>query len=298
MKSKNSSSIWLLVVTIMAGVGFFVMVPLMTDRLTTSVSSSQSLSNNPVAAKHYNSKTPFVEDNANKLSETTRNRIADLNQNATDVPGHPQLLVVTVDSLKGIPISDLAVEKGKQYGIGAKDANSGLVYVLAVKEHKDFLATGYGMESHITDAMATKMLDSDDSHTPFRDGDYDKGINAILSKIQPYFLGDLKASDYSKSNSNTSADNDSSMMMPFVIISTLIMFVFVAIDDNVNSWVTRKDGGPLGSNGRKRSSSEDDDDDDWHSSSSSYSYSSSSSSSSDWSGGGGDFGGGGGGSSW
>ena len=37
------------------------------------------------------------------------------------------------------------------------------------------------------------------SRTAFSDGDFDKGVNTVLSTVQPYFLGEQKASDYPKS---------------------------------------------------------------------------------------------------
>ena len=155
-------------------------------------------SSNPNFAKRIDPKTPFVEDNARVLTAKTRRRIADLNQRAVVEPGQPQLLVVTVDSLKGVSISDLANKKGRQYGIGSKDAHPGLVYVVSVKNRKDHLATSDSMRSKITKHMAVTMLESKSSRTAFSDGDFDKGVNTVLSTVQPYFLGEQNASDYPK----------------------------------------------------------------------------------------------------
>lgn len=164
---------------------------------------TKPIDSNPAFAKHFDSKTPFVEDNANKLSETTRKRVADLNQRAADEPGHPKLLVVTVDSIKGFSLAKLADKKGEQYGIGSKESNQGLVYVVAVKERRDYLATSRGMKSKITPFMASDIIDSNVSFSKgnhnFNEGDFDKGINTVLSTVQPYFLGERTASDYPKS---------------------------------------------------------------------------------------------------
>ena len=145
----------------------------------------------------------FFEDNANKLSETTRKRVADLNQRAANEPGHPKLLVVTVDSIKGFSLAKLADKKGEQYGIGSKESDQGLVYVVAVKKRRDYLATSRGMKSKITPFMASDIIDSNVSFSKgnlnFNEGDFDKGINTVLSTVQPYFLGKYTASDYPKS---------------------------------------------------------------------------------------------------
>lgn len=224
-----------------------------------------------ITQKNYNAETPFVEDNAKQLSDDTIKRIADLNKQASDTEGKPQLLVVTVQSLDGHDIAEFAAEKGKQYGIGDKDANSGLVYVVSIDDHKDFLATGYGMEDKITDAMATDLLDSDDSHDLYKDDDYDGGVNVILDKVQPYLLGEKTPAQYDEEQ----AANKKKMI--FIIALCLIFGIPTALF--LISFLDIS-GGSGGSGGYYGSSG------------------SSGGSSGGWSGGGGSFGGGGGGSSW
>ena len=197
MASKNSKDTkcsarlgWAFNITIISLLSIAMLITLLLPSPTSS---------NPNFAKRIDPKTPFVEDNARVLTAKTRRRIADLNQRAVVAPGQPQLLVVTVDSLKGVSISDLADKKGRQYGIGSKDAHPGLVYVVSVKDRKDHLATSDTMHSKITKNMAVTMLESKSSRTAFSDGDFDKGVNTVLSTVRPYFLGERKASDYPKS---------------------------------------------------------------------------------------------------
>lgn len=155
-------------------------------------------SSNPNFAKREDPKTPFVEDNARVLTAKTRKRVADLNRRAASEPGSPQLLVVTVNSLDRFSINKLANQKGKQYGIGSKDTHPGLVYIVSAEDNESYLATGNSIDSKITQPMATHMLESKAVAASFKEGDYDKGVNTVLSTIQPYFLGERKASDYPK----------------------------------------------------------------------------------------------------
>ena len=219
-----------------------------------------------IEKKNYNEKTPFVEDNAHVLSEDTYDYIKNLNDELQSTKLKSQILVVTISDLDGNSIADVAAKKGEQYGIGNSKTDSGLVYVLAVNDHKDFLATGYGMESVITDSMATDILDNDKSHDAYKDNNYDKGLMNNLKQIKPYLIGEKTKTDYKKEKEK---DNKITMWIIIILIiigcPTIIALAILFNDDDSSS----------GSSGGWSSDSSD-----------------------GWSGGGGDFGGGGGGSSW
>ena len=77
------------------------------------------------------------------------------------------------------------------------------------------------MQSKITKHMAVTMLESKSSRTAFSDGDFDKGVNAVLSTVQPYFLGEQKASNYPKAIS----ENGRSFIVIVVLgIVTSVLF--------------------------------------------------------------------------
>lgn len=234
--------------------------------LSACSSSKVASPDQQIEKKNYNEKTPFVEDNAHVLSKDTYNYIKNLNDELQSTKLKSQILVVTISDLDGNSIADVATKKGEQYGIGNSKTDSGLVYVLAVNDHKDFLATGYGMESVITDSMATDILDNDKSHDAYKDNNYDKGLMNNLKQIKPYLIGEKTKTDYKKEKEK---DNKITMWIIIILIiigcPTIIALAILFNDDDSSS------GG-------------------WSSGSSS--------SSGSWSGGGGGFGGGGGGSSW
>jgi len=70
-----------------------------------------------------------------------------------------QMAVVTIPTLSGIPISDYAVRIGKEWGVGAKGVNNGVVLLLATKDRKVFIATGYGAEEILTDARCKQIIE-------------------------------------------------------------------------------------------------------------------------------------------
>ena len=71
------------------------------------------------------------------------------------------IVVVTVPRLGGEPIEDFAVRVGKQWGVGRKGEDRGIVVALAIEERRVFIATGYGVEGFLPDGKVGGILDGE-----------------------------------------------------------------------------------------------------------------------------------------
>jgi uncharacterized protein len=69
-----------------------------------------------------------------------------------------QMAVVTVDSLDGDDVADVANKLYHQWGIGKKGKDEGILILFAIKDHKDRAEIGYGLEAIITDADSGAIL--------------------------------------------------------------------------------------------------------------------------------------------
>src|SRR5215471_7939484 len=69
-----------------------------------------------------------------------------------------QMAIVTVDSLEDEPIEDVANRLFRQWGIGKKGKDEGLLVILAIRDRKQRAEVGYGLESVITDGYAGSVL--------------------------------------------------------------------------------------------------------------------------------------------
>ena len=69
-----------------------------------------------------------------------------------------QVALVTVDSLDGEPIEDFANDLFHRWGIGHKGQNDGLMLLLAVKDRKDRVEVGYGLEPILPDGFVGDVL--------------------------------------------------------------------------------------------------------------------------------------------
>jgi len=110
-----------------------------------------------------------------------------------------QIYVVTVKNLNGYEPSDFAFRLGEKWGIGQKGKNNGIVILIKPKIGNDrgraFIATGYGMEEVIPDAVARRIVDNE-MIPYFRGNRYYKGINAAVDVIIDLAAGLYTADEY------------------------------------------------------------------------------------------------------
>ncbi len=122
--------------------------------------------------------TDYVSDFANVLSPDTRQQLDQL-CGEVDHQANAQIAVVTIKSLEGQAIQDYAVELWDKWKIGRKDR--GVLVLLAVQDHKYWIATGYGVEGILTDAQAGVI---GRQMVPYlRQGDYDDAVSLAVNQI-------------------------------------------------------------------------------------------------------------------
>ena len=96
----------------------------------------------------------LVNDNIHLLTETQRE---DLEQKliAYDDSTSNQILIYTTDDIGDYNIDEFAVALGRKWGVGGKEFNNGVVFVVYRSKdntkRKVFIATGYGLEGSIPD---------------------------------------------------------------------------------------------------------------------------------------------------
>ena len=64
-----------------------------------------------------------------------------------------QVAVVTVDSLEGAPIEDFTNDLARKWGVGHKGQSDGLMLLLAIKDRKQRVEVGYGLEPILPDGF-------------------------------------------------------------------------------------------------------------------------------------------------
>jgi uncharacterized protein len=101
--------------------------------------------------------TGYVNDFAHAIDAQSAAQIETYAGNVERATG-AQFAIVTVDTLDDEPIEDVAVRLFKEWGIGKKGTDEGLLILLAIKDHKNRVEVGYGLEPVITDGYAGGVL--------------------------------------------------------------------------------------------------------------------------------------------
>ena len=110
-----------------------------------------------------------------------------------------RLLVIIVDTLCGLPESDLAFDIGEKWGIGKAGFDNGLVLLVKPNgppgQRKVFIAIGYGLEGGIPDLMAKRVVDNE-IIPRFKEGNYYAGINAGTTVLMDIAKGEYDEQSY------------------------------------------------------------------------------------------------------
>ena len=69
-----------------------------------------------------------------------------------------QIAIVTLQSVEGQPVEDVANDLFRRWGIGQKNEDNGLLFLLVVGERRSRLEVGRGLEPYITDGRAGATL--------------------------------------------------------------------------------------------------------------------------------------------
>lgn len=147
----------------------------------------------------------YVQDYAGVISAPVRRYLLDLGQQL-DQKTTAQLVVVTVKSLKGAPLEDYSLQVLRQWGIGNKEKNNGVLMLVSTGDRKSRIEVGYGLEGKLTDSFTGKIQDQ--FMIPyFRKGTYEEGIakgyEALAQSIAREYNVQLAISGYANHSPGT-----------------------------------------------------------------------------------------------
>ena len=92
------------------------------------------------------------------------------------------LMVVSVTSLDGEDVATYANNILRTWGVGGKESDQGLIFLIAPTERKVRIETGYGLEQYLPDVLASRIIR--EQVTPkFKADDMPGGINAGIDAI-------------------------------------------------------------------------------------------------------------------
>ncbi|MEW5974421.1 MAG: TPM domain-containing protein [Acidobacteriota bacterium] len=124
--------------------------------------------------------TGYVNDFTGTIDETSRRQIEGLCRQVEEKTG-AQIAVAVVASLEGRPIEDYAVDLFKQWSVGQKGQNNGLLLLVAMQDRKSRIEVGYGLEPVITDGFSGDVLRA--IRPFFRANQYGQGLYEAVQML-------------------------------------------------------------------------------------------------------------------
>ena len=135
----------------------------------------------PAAAQTFPQLTGRVVDQANLLSPEQEGALTGKLAALEQQTGR-QFVVATVSSLEDRTIEDYGYRLGRTWGIGDEKRDDGVILLVAPKEKKVRIETGYGARVFLTDAVSSVIIR--ESILPrFKAGDFPGGITAGADQI-------------------------------------------------------------------------------------------------------------------
>jgi len=130
-----------------------------------------------------------------------------------------QIVVVTLADIGGNEISNFGVELAHKWGIGQKGKDNGILLLVAIKERKVTIQTGYGVEHLLTDALASRIIRN--VITPnFKQGNYYRGLDQATDTVFQILSG-----EYQNDTPSSTYQGEKSFKFIGIIIFIIIMFV-------------------------------------------------------------------------
>lgn len=125
--------------------------------------------------------TGFVNDFANIIDDDTQAKLETQLSSYKESSNH-EVVVVTVKSLEGDYIENYAVKLFEEWGIGNKEKDNGILFLVASEDKKVRIEVGYGLEGALIDSQANQIIQWY-VLPAFKEGNYSLGVLEGANKI-------------------------------------------------------------------------------------------------------------------
>lgn len=163
----------------------------------------------------------YVNDYARVFTENQKAELEDMLVRYFDSTS-TQIVVVTTPSLEGGDASQYAIELGEKWGIGNKEKDNGVVFLVAPTERKMFIATGYGSEIKLTDAFLTRIRENY-ILPEFKKGDYYTGVKSGITQMINRLSGEFQK------DPSENSDEVKLTMSEIIVIVLILFFILFTI---------------------------------------------------------------------
>ncbi len=161
----------------------------------------------------------LVNDAANVLSPEQR-QILEQKLVALDDSTSNQIAVVLIPTLDGYEVQEYANKLFREWGIGSKGTNNGVLILAAIDDRKVWIEVGYGLEGAIPDIVASDIY-RNKIVPAFKEGNYYRGIDDAVNALGKAAAGEYKIKRERKGSGRTTGKS----ILTFVIILFVVLMI-------------------------------------------------------------------------
>jgi uncharacterized protein len=197
--------------------------------------------------------TTEVVDAAGAMNDSARLALEDELESFESSTGH-HVVVYIGETTGNVPLETWTARTAQAWKVGEKGKDDGAILFLFMKDRKVRIEVGYGLESTLTDAAASRIIvknivpamkrgDADDAVTD--------GASAMLAAIDPTYQTLPTTTDDSDGTGNSGLDLVLTIVGRLLSIGQFAFYAFIAFVVVMHIYTARKYGDLIVSEGRK-----------------------------------------------
>ncbi len=164
----------------------------------------------------------YVHDEARLLSTDERNTL-ESKLSLFEQETSNQIVVALFPSLDGESLEDFSIHLAEKWKVGQKGKDNGLILLIFPNDHRLRIEVGYGLESVVPDAYASRIIE-EKLKPAFRRGEFYAGIDAAVDSLMAATRGIYEPETKQKPSAGF-----------FKILIYLLFFVFFTL----SHWLSR-----------------------------------------------------------
>jgi len=143
-----------------------------------------------------------------------------------------QIVVLTIPSLEGEALEEYSLQVARNWALGQKDKNNGVLFLVAKNDRKMRIEVGYGLEGTLTDAIASFIIRG--TITPlFKKGRFNGGIVAGTGQIIDVLESDEAALEQWRQRSKKTSSGKDPEWPFFIFIALWLMIMSGGLLSNI-----------------------------------------------------------------
>ncbi len=175
----------------------------------------------------------YVNDYAGVLTNSQESGIVSSAKSLAKETG-AQVVVLTVESLEGRAMEEYAIEVAREWGIGDKEKNNGVLILLSTGDREIRVEVGFGLEGCLPDGKTGRLID-DYAMPYYSENDFANGTEqlfyAVLNVVRAeYSLDPISIPDANADNKAAQEheypDNSASPIAYIIVIIIVCLLAF------------------------------------------------------------------------